>query len=503
MCILLAAASIYAIVTAAEVPEDVTMVKNYWLDMKAASGGKVDMIIEGIGLIAENMQAYLDGAAQYEEGKQQLEDGKEQIAEGELQLYNGQAQYNDGTQQLSDAKITYNEYVAQVEEGKIQLEAGKEQLAQGEAELAAGKAKLAAVQPIYNAVMPIYQNYNEALNKYNEAAATYEEATANGNFVAATAAQWAMNSAKEDLNKLNIAMGIQLSGYTIESLISEYEAGQVKLAEGEAEVEAGRQQIAEGEARLADAERQLAEGKVQIEEGEQQLEQGKQQLDNAYVQYWAGLKQLADGEQQLADGLEQLTMFEDGEAQLVDGIELAMGMEGYTSKSGYKVVPSIKDRLDPDFTYWKLDENGRQVIAHGKTVLDTDKANEVAAAAKDFMADIQSATTKELISRYVFAGITVLVAALGIAAAVLGFLRSSEIAKAFTFGCTIIATAATTVKFVFFREITMSIAAGSTQNGRLSLAMLILSLVMAAFFMVFALGAEPADELDGLDFLRY
>ena len=501
MCIILAAASIYAIVTAANVPGDVTMVKDYWLGMKEANAGKVDMIIDGIGLIAENMEAYLAGAAQYEEGLEQYEDGKQQIADGEKKLYNGKMQYENGTQQLSDAKITYNDYLSQLEAGRLALEEGKAKLAAGEEELAAGKAKLALVQPIYEAVMPIYQDYNDATTKYENAKATYEQASASGDIIGATAAQWAMNSAKEDINKLNIAMGISLGGYTIESLIAEYEAGQMKVAEGEKEVEAGRQQVAEGEAKLADAERQLAEGKVQIDEGEQKLAQGKKDLDSAYVQYWAGLEQLADGEQQLADGLEQLSVFEDGEAQLVDGIELAMNMPGYTAKSGRKVVPPIKDRLDPDFSYWMLDENGEEYIANGKNVLDTDKANEVAAAAREFMADIQTATTRELVSRYIFAGLTVLFAAIGIAAAVIGFISGSSLARNMAFGCSVAAIAVTVVKFLFFREITMSIVAGSVQNGKLSLAMLVLSLALALFYIVMYFTYDPRDEYEGLDFL--
>lgn len=494
LCIILAAAGIFAILTASDVPGDVSMVKNYWLDQKEANAGNVDRIIEGIGLLAQSLDMYLDGAAQYEAGLTEYEEGKAQIEAGEDELYYGQYQYDQGTQQLAEAKLTYDDYVGQVEAGKRQLAEGKAQLEKGKEELAAGKAKLAVAMPIYELIMPIYEDYQKAQNKYNNALEIYDAAMANNNLIAASAAKLAMNSAEKDLDDLRIYMSVRLSGYTIESLIAEVEAGKAEVAAGELAVAEGEKQVAEGEAQIADAERQLAEGRVQIEQGEQQLIDGKRDLDSGYAEYWAGLQQLAEGELQLAEGDAQLKVFEDGQAQLVDGIELAMSMDGYSTERGKAVVPAIRDRLESDFSYWMLGADGKQLLARGNPVLDTDRATEVADAAKSFMSDIESETTSELISRYVFAGLTVILAAMCIAAATLAFLNNTEAAKKIARISALGMIVAAAVKYVFFPEITMSIAAGSILNGRLPHAMLILAAAAALFYASFALISEAPEK---------
>lgn len=240
--------------------------------------------------LAEGEEQFAAGEELLNEAKAQLEAGEDAYAAGYYQYQQGLEAYRAGEAKLRDGQAQYDAGTAQLAEAKAELEAGKQ-------ELAAGEAQLERARPIYNTVMPIH-------NRYLEYVRLAEDAEANGNLISA-----AVYRAEAD--RYSALVNASLGGYSIEGIVSEYQAGM-------AEVEAGRQKIAEGEAQIAEAESQLAEAKVQLDEGYAELESGKAQLDAAEAQLAAARHQLNAGKREIDAGQAEL---DDAKNQLDEGRE--------------------------------------------------------------------------------------------------------------------------------------------------------------------------------------
>lgn len=254
---------------------------------------------------AEHLLTDTIGAEQLRDGEEQIAAGEELLAEAEAQLAAGEtayaagyAQYQQGLEEYRAGEQRLMEGQAQYDEGEAELAQAKEQLEAGKAELAAGEERLAQVKPIYDTVMPIHNRYIEADRRANEAAE-------NGNLLAAAAF-------RAEANQIYVLLNTSLGGYSIESLISEYQTGQ-------AEIEAGRQQIADGEAQIAEAEAQLADAKAQLDAGYAELEAGRAKLDAGEAELAAARQQLEAGRQEIASGKNELN---DAKEQLSEGREL-------------------------------------------------------------------------------------------------------------------------------------------------------------------------------------
>lgn len=116
-------------------------------------------------------------------------------------------------------------------QGKADYAAGQAQLAAAKEEYAAGQEKLARIQPVYDAVHPAYQ-------RYLDRQAEYDAAVASGD-LAKAALLWPGVTAQKQLYETQL-LG---TGYSIESLVQAYEAGQAKLSEGAAQIAAAEQQL--------------------------------------------------------------------------------------------------------------------------------------------------------------------------------------------------------------------------------------------------------------------
>ncbi len=272
------------------------------------------------------------GQAQYDAGAAQLAQGQAQYDAGQAKLAEGRQQYDSGTSQLEFAKLQYAEAEQQIADGEVQLEAAK-------AEYAAGEQKLRQVEPIYNIVQPLY-------GRYLETKAQYDQAVANGESAKALLL-WPTVEAQR------IAYEGQLGGYSIESLVSEYEAGQAQLQNGAWEIQVAEQKLIEGKAQLAEAkaqleagaaelidaksqldagEAQLVDSKAQLDAGKAQLDSSKAQLDAGYsqlnqaaAQLQAGKDQLAENSEALEADLESLAQYADERQRLDAGIQMLAG----------------------------------------------------------------------------------------------------------------------------------------------------------------------------------
>lgn len=208
---------------------------------------------------------------------------------------------NVGQSRLQSGQAEYDAGQAQLEQGKADYAAGQAQLAAAKEEYAAGQEKLARIQPVYDAVHPAYQ-------RYLDRQAEYDAAVANGD-LAKAALLWPGVTAQKQLYETQL-IG---TGYSIESLVQAYEAGQAQLADGAAQIAA--------------AEQQLADAQVQ-------LVAGQSKLDTAAGALASGRQTLAANRQQLAQDLAALTPYEDDTERLEQGIAVLMQDEALRARAG-------------------------------------------------------------------------------------------------------------------------------------------------------------------------
>ena len=267
---------------------------------------------------------------------------------GQAQLEQGQAQYNEGASRLEAAKAQYAEGQRQLEQGRADYAAGQEKLETAKAQYAEGEAKLEKIKPIYSTVQPAYQLYLDMK-------AQYDEARANGQYARA-ALLWPSVEAQKLVYENQIAG----TGYSIESIVQQYEDGQKQLAEGAAQIEAAEQQLAEAEQQLEDGQKQLAEGAAQIAAGQAEL-------DAAGVQLESGKATLNSNRSKLAEQLEELESYGDDLERLERGIAILMRNDEIASRAGdnasYADICSVaEDHCNNDISRAERENKLRTVI---------------------------------------------------------------------------------------------------------------------------------------------
>lgn len=234
---------------------------------------------------------------------------------GQSQLQSGQAEYDAGSEKLAAARAQYAAGQAQLEQGKADYAVGQEQLAAAKEEYAAGQAQLARIQPVYDAVHPAYQ-------RYLDRQAEYDAAVADGD-LARAALLWPGVTAQKQLYETQL-LG---TGYSIESLVQAYEAGQAKLSEGAVQIAAAEQQ-------LQDAQAQLVAGQQALDAAAAEIAAGQSKLDTAAGTLASGRQTLAANRQQLAQDLAELAPYEDDTERLEQGIAVLMQDEALRTRAG-------------------------------------------------------------------------------------------------------------------------------------------------------------------------
>lgn len=406
--------------------------KAYWEEQGDEAKEGFDKLEDGINQLRDNEDAYLSGVEAYEDGLEEYEKGEAELAAGAGKLQDGQEQYDSGAQKLAEAHKLYDENMEKLNAAKAELEAGKAQLEAGKAELAAGEAELAAHQQEYEegkakleTVTPIYESAMAAVNKINDLKAERDRYAAMGALF-----QKKVSELDLEIAMAEAALNMQLGDYTVNGIIQEYEDGQAKIAEyeaGQRKVEEGRKQIAEGEKKIAESEKQIAESEQKLAEAKAVLDQKDQELANAgdqlasgYADYAAGEEKLAAGAQQLSDGLKQLGQYEGGQDQVVEGLETVLNTETYYNRAHKALLPAIRDRLDPDFSYWKLDEFGQPLVVNGHKNLSLSEALKVVRAGREFLEDTTTLVTEEITGRLLVMIVSALAILTCLVASILG-----------------------------------------------------------------------------------
>lgn len=236
---------------------------------------------------------------------------------GELAASLGAQQETYDALKLSFATgvVTDNVGQSRLESGQAEYDAGREKLAAARAQYAAGQAQLARIQPVYDAVHPAYQ-------RYLDRQAEYDAAVASGD-LAKAALLWPGVTAQKQLYETQL-IG---TGYSIESLVQAYEAGQAKLSAGAAQIAAAEQQ-------LQDAQAQLAAGQQALDAAAAEIAAGQSKLDTAAGTLASGRQTLAANRQQLAQDLAALAPYEDDTERLEQGIAVLMQDETLRARAG-------------------------------------------------------------------------------------------------------------------------------------------------------------------------
>lgn len=359
----------------------------------------------------ETKLAFTEHAVTDSIGQERLSDGQAEYDAGAAKLAAGQAQYDAAAAKLAAAKEAYAA-------GEAQLAAGQQQYDEGQAQYAAGQEKLNRVQPIYNLVHPLYTNYQNLKSQY-------DAAVANGDTVQALLL-------KTRVEAQRVAFETQLAGtgYSIESLIQEYEAGQAQLVDAEAQLAAAQQELADGQAQLDAAAVQIADGEQQLAAAKQQLDAGYAALDDAGGQLAAGRETLEQNRAQLAEELQALCGYSDDETRLAAGVALLMQ------------EPEIAARAGTGATYAA-----------------------VCTAAQAFFAEDAAAAQRECTQRIVIDAVLLAAALFGLCAGVLGFAgKSMRPAMVFAAISALLALAATLAgKSAYTRTLADGSGAGTLQ----------------------------------------
>lgn len=236
---------------------------------------------------------------------------------GELAASLGAQQETYDALKLSFATgvVTDNVGQSRLQSGQVEYDAGSEKLTAAKAQYAAGQAQLAKIQPVYDAVHPAYQ-------RYLDRQAEYDAAVASGD-LAKAALLWPGVTAQKQLYETQL-LG---TGYSIESLVQAYEAGQAKLSEGAAQIAAAEQQ-------LQDAQAQLVAGQQALDAAAAEIAAGQSKLDTAAGTLASGRQTLAANRQQLAQDLAELAPYEDDTGRLERGIAVLMQGEALRTRAG-------------------------------------------------------------------------------------------------------------------------------------------------------------------------
>lgn len=471
--------------------------KSYWEAEGEEAKEGFDKLEDGINQLRDNEEAYLTGVEAYEEGLEEYEQGEADLAAGADRLSSGQAQYDEGAARLAEAHKQYNDNLEKIKAAKEQLEAGKADLEAGKAEVAAGEAELAAHQQEYEegkarleAATPIYQAAMAGVSKIDDLKAERDRYAAMGPLFEKKVTELELEIAMAEA-----ALNMQLGDYTVSGIIEEYEAGQAQIAayeEGQRRVEEGKKKIAEGEkkiaeseAQIAEAEKKLAEAKAILDQKDQELASAGDQLAAGYAEYEEGKERLASGAEQLSQGLARLGEYEGGQDQVAEGLDTVLATDTYYDRARHPLLPAIAERLDPGFSYWKLDENGQPLMVNGQRFLSLAESLKVVRAGREFLADTTELVTKEISGRLILSILAVLAVAIGLFSAILGLVGRRIGALV----CAALAMAsglgAVMLSFVFGTENPLSVIAGTGSVG-IVLAGVIALVFAALLVLVFA-----------------
>ncbi|WP_065572498.1 MMPL family transporter [Micrococcus luteus] len=233
---------------------------------------------------AERLEA---GQAEIDAQRQELEAGQAELGDRWTELEAGQAELDAQAEQLAAGRAELEQArdaaLAEAEAAGIPAEQVAAQFADQEAQLAAGEAQLAAGQDQADAARAQLEAAQaEADAGAEQLAAAQAEADDGAARLAAGRQQLQESEAELEAGREQVAAGRQQA---LDAAEAELDAQQQKIDEGRAEyergvaeLEDGRAQLAAGAERLDQAEADLADGRAELDDGRVEAERGERTL---------------------------------------------------------------------------------------------------------------------------------------------------------------------------------------------------------------------------------
>ena len=305
-----------------------------------------------------------DAQSQIDEGQQQLDDARQELTDGEQTLADSRKELDDGWAALEEAQKEYDQAKAdgeaQLAESRQQLDDGWAQLNSAEDSLNAAQSQLdsqkaAVTAQLAAARQQLDDSWAEFYDQEDDLQAAQEQTDALAQQTEAYGQALALQQEQVEAAE---AAGTPIDPATLpyqqevyDAMLSQLQAAQAQLQQGQAALEAARAQLQQGETdyaaqssaasvQFSAAQKQIDSGwqsysdsKAQLEQGEAEYAQGQEtlstQLSDAQAQLDDSRKQLEDGEQKYADGQAELqsgeeeaqSQISDGEAALEDARE--------------------------------------------------------------------------------------------------------------------------------------------------------------------------------------
>lgn len=244
-------------------------------------------------LPAEALAPLREAEQQVAEGQEQLDAGRAELEEQAERLEAGQAKLDAQRQELEAAQAELDARWAELEAGQAELDARAEQLAAGRAELE--QARDAALAEAEAAGIPAEQVTEQFADQEAQLAAAEAQLAAGQDQADAARAQLEAAQAEADAGAEQLAAAqaeaddgaarlaagrqqLQESEAELDAQQQKIDEGRAEYERGVAELEDGRAQLAAGAERLDQAEADLADGRAELEDGRVEAERGERTL---------------------------------------------------------------------------------------------------------------------------------------------------------------------------------------------------------------------------------
>lgn len=414
MSILLIIVCLFGLVAAGLGVKDGLAIKKY-KEEDAKAADVVGELEKAIDLLKENEDAYNEGVGTYAKGLSDYSAGQKELKAGYKTYNAGKSEYEKGLEAYKAGKKTLAEGYAQYEQGKKDLEAGRKKVAEGQKLIDAntqayneGKAMLEKIEPL----MPLLNTYVQFRDGTIAKLPGFD-----------TAQAWFVSKVRPVAEKAGLTIPENVTDFPkyMQQMVADGKAQLKEYEDGLAELEAGKKELAAGEAKLKAAEAQLAAGEKELAEGEAKLKAAEKELAAGKNKLAAGEKELAAGAAKLADGKASLEEFENGMA-LVDEYTMTCYKNAPIYRhNGDMAVPGPEQRLGEDFSWYKVDEDGKvMTLRNGDPYLDLDQCLVVCKSFRESVADHVADVTHELYMRLGLYVAMAIAAVLGIIAGALG-----------------------------------------------------------------------------------
>ncbi|WP_413318914.1 hypothetical protein AA0Z99_01845 [Agrococcus sp. 1P02AA] len=333
------------------------------------TSGFISGIYGGMGTMAEQLGAVVDGAdalgdggAELAEGIGEIAGGVDQLADGAGSAQDGALQLADGGDQLAGGLGTAQQGIGQLADGSAALRDGVGQYTGGVDQLAGGAAQLsggidqytAGVDQFAGGVQQLTSQIGAGLDQAIEAGGIGQLEQAIGSSSSAAAQIVAALEADPGTDPAALEAARQLAaglaqleqqdiGGALAAGLGEVTGGLDQLDSGAAQLIAGGAGVREGAAQLADGAAQASAGSPALRDGAAQLAGGLGELEGGFGASVTGAQQLADGTRELGTGLGELGS---GAVQLAAGARSAQTGAEQLGDGGTQLADGLREGLD-------------------------------------------------------------------------------------------------------------------------------------------------------------